>query len=78
MSDIVGYDLTPDSGTTLRKVLKQNLTPYLDQFESISVAASKVRADILLHTQFNNFLHYHVLQWSSLAGLIKSTTANPL
>lgn len=47
MSDIVGYDLTPDSGTTLRKVLKQNLTPYLDQFESISVAASKVRTAVL-------------------------------
>ncbi|CAJ1084997.1 dynein heavy chain 12%2C axonemal [Xyrichtys novacula] len=41
MSDIVGYDLTPDSGTTLRKVLKQNLTPYLEEFESISAAASK-------------------------------------
>ncbi|XP_030623788.1 dynein heavy chain 12, axonemal [Chanos chanos] len=41
MSEIVGYDLTPDSGTTLRKVLKQNLTPYFDQFESISAAASK-------------------------------------
>ncbi|KAM9343831.1 dynein axonemal heavy chain 12-like [Pholidichthys leucotaenia] len=41
MSNIVGYDLTPDSGTTLRKVLKQNLTPYLEQFESISAAASK-------------------------------------
>ncbi|XP_074537088.1 dynein axonemal heavy chain 12 [Halichoeres trimaculatus] len=41
MSDIAGYDLTPDSGTTLRKVLKQNLTPYLEQFESISAAASK-------------------------------------
>lgn len=43
MSEIVGYDLTPDSGTTLRKVLKQNLTPYLEEFESISTAASKVR-----------------------------------
>lgn len=43
MSEIVGYDLTPDSGTTLRKVLKQNLTPYLEEFESISIAASKVR-----------------------------------
>lgn len=42
MSEIVGYDLTPDSGTTLRKVLKQNLTPYLEQFESISTTASKV------------------------------------
>ncbi|XP_067448608.1 dynein axonemal heavy chain 12 [Thunnus thynnus] len=41
MSEIVGYDLTPDSGTTLRKVLKQNLAPYLEEFESISAAASK-------------------------------------
>ncbi|XP_054464751.1 dynein axonemal heavy chain 12 [Anoplopoma fimbria] len=41
MSDIVGYDLTPDSGTTLRKVLKQNMAPYLEEFESISAAASK-------------------------------------
>ncbi|XP_053147136.1 dynein axonemal heavy chain 12 isoform X3 [Hemicordylus capensis] len=41
MSEIVAYDLTPDSGTTLRKVLKQNLTPYLEQFETISVGASK-------------------------------------
>lgn len=43
MSEIVGYDLTPDSGTTLRKVLKLNLAPYLEEFESISAAASKVR-----------------------------------
>ncbi|XP_069499778.1 dynein axonemal heavy chain 12 [Ambystoma mexicanum] len=41
MSDIVGYDLTPDSGTTLRKVLKENLTPFLEKFEQISAAASK-------------------------------------
>ncbi|KAG7518207.1 dynein heavy chain 12, axonemal [Solea senegalensis] len=41
MSEIVGYDLTPDSGTTLRKVLKQNLAPYLEEFELISAAASK-------------------------------------
>ncbi|XP_037628190.1 dynein heavy chain 12, axonemal [Sebastes umbrosus] len=41
MSEIVGYDLTPDSGTTLRKVLKQNLVPYIEEFESISTAASK-------------------------------------
>ena len=43
MSEIVEYDLTPDSGTTLRKVLKQNLAPFLEQFESISASASKVR-----------------------------------
>uniref|UniRef100_A0A8C3E132 Dynein axonemal heavy chain 12 n=1 Tax=Corvus moneduloides TaxID=1196302 RepID=A0A8C3E132_CORMO len=41
MSDIVGYDITPDAGTTLRKVLKQNLSSYLEQFTAISVAASK-------------------------------------
>ncbi|XP_046897139.1 dynein axonemal heavy chain 12 [Hypomesus transpacificus] len=41
MSTIVDYDLTPDSGTTLRKVLKQNLAPYLTQFEAISASASK-------------------------------------
>nr|XP_014432906.1 dynein heavy chain 12, axonemal isoform X1 [Pelodiscus sinensis] len=41
MSDLIGFDLTPDSGTTLRKVLKQNLAPYLEQFETISVGASK-------------------------------------
>ncbi|KAI7794029.1 dynein axonemal heavy chain 12 [Triplophysa rosa] len=41
MSEVVGYDLTPDSGTTLQKVLKQNLTSYLELFESISVGASK-------------------------------------
>ena len=28
MSEIVNYDLTPNSGSTLRKVLKQNLTSY--------------------------------------------------
>ncbi|KAG7228180.1 hypothetical protein INR49_013343 [Caranx melampygus] len=41
MSKIVGYDLTPDSGTTLRKVLKLNLNPYLEELESIGAAASK-------------------------------------
>ena len=41
MSDIAGFDLTPDSGTTLRKMLKLNLEPYMDQFEGISGAATK-------------------------------------
>ncbi|KAK2851543.1 hypothetical protein Q5P01_007819 [Channa striata] len=41
MSAIVGYNLTPDSSTRLHKVLKLNLTPHLEQFESISAAASK-------------------------------------
>ncbi|KAK9514800.1 hypothetical protein VZT92_025488 [Zoarces viviparus] len=41
MSEIVGHDLTPDSGTTLRKVLEQNLTPHLNKFESISMTSTK-------------------------------------
>ncbi|KAM4651998.1 dynein axonemal heavy chain 12 [Discoglossus pictus] len=41
MSEIVAYDLTPNTGTTLRKVLKQNLTPYLEKFEQISAGATK-------------------------------------
>ncbi|GCC21888.1 hypothetical protein chiPu_0000270 [Chiloscyllium punctatum] len=41
VSEIMGYDLTPDSGTTLRKMLKLNLTPFLEKFEEISAAATK-------------------------------------
>ncbi|KAK3519072.1 hypothetical protein QTP70_016355, partial [Hemibagrus guttatus] len=41
MSQIVNYDMTPNLGSTLRKVLKQNLSPYMEQFETISAAASK-------------------------------------
>ncbi|XP_072525468.1 dynein axonemal heavy chain 12 isoform X2 [Salminus brasiliensis] len=41
MSEFVDYNLTPNSGTTLRKVLKQNLTTYIEKFETISAAASK-------------------------------------
>ena len=41
MSDIVGFNITPDSGTTLRKMLKHNLEPFLDKFEIISGSASK-------------------------------------
>ncbi|XP_052285538.1 dynein axonemal heavy chain 12-like isoform X2 [Dreissena polymorpha] len=41
MSAIAGFDLTPDSGSTLRKVLKLNLEPYMEEFEGISAAATK-------------------------------------
>ncbi len=46
MSDIVGYEITPDSGTTLRKMLKLNLIPFMEQFENISAAATKVRKSL--------------------------------
>ena len=35
MSEIAGMDITPNSGTTLRKVLKLNLGEHMDQFEGI-------------------------------------------
>lgn len=43
MSEIIGFDLTPDMGTSLRKVLKYDLAPHIVEFESISAGASKVR-----------------------------------
>ncbi len=46
MSDIAGFDLTPDSGTTLRKMLKLSLEEYMEQFEGISAAASKVKSTV--------------------------------
>ncbi|XP_053545345.1 dynein axonemal heavy chain 12 [Bombina bombina] len=56
MSEIVEYDLTPDSGTSLRKVLKQNLTPYLDKFEQISAAATKeFSLEKAMHTMEENW-----------------------
>ncbi|KAM8834259.1 LOW QUALITY PROTEIN: dynein axonemal heavy chain 12-like [Synchiropus picturatus] len=41
MSEVVGDDITPDSSTTLQKVLKKNLSAHLDRFQSISASASK-------------------------------------
>ncbi|XP_073501399.1 dynein axonemal heavy chain 12-like [Phyllobates terribilis] len=41
MSEIVGSELTPNSGSSLRKVLELSLDPYLHQCEQISAAASK-------------------------------------
>jgi len=47
MSDIVGFDITPDAGTTLRKMLKLNLTPHIVRFEEVSAAATKVPTPVL-------------------------------
>lgn len=62
MSQIVNYDMTPNLGSTLRKVLKQNLTPYMEQFETISAAASKVRyliywKSIIWHCHLKRFIN---------------------
>ena len=42
MGEIVGYDITPDSGTTLRKMVKLNLGGHMEQFDTVSAAATKV------------------------------------
>lgn len=46
MSEIAGFDITPDSGSTLRKMLKLNLEPHMEMFEGISGAASKVSSKL--------------------------------
>jgi len=42
MSDIAKFDLMPDSSTTLRKMMRLNVLPYMEQFEAISASATKV------------------------------------
>jgi dynein heavy chain len=41
MSEIANRNLKPDAGTTLRKVLKMGLEPYMAEFEIVSAGASK-------------------------------------
>ncbi|KAJ3020398.1 UNVERIFIED_CONTAM: Dynein heavy chain 7, axonemal [Siphonaria sp. JEL0065] len=41
MSSTAGYELKPDSNSSLRKMLKLNLDQYLGQFKEISESASK-------------------------------------
>ncbi|CAH8298254.1 unnamed protein product [Schistosoma turkestanicum] len=41
MSEIAGIDLTPDSGTSLAKMLQLNLDPFMENFANISNGASK-------------------------------------
>ncbi|CAG7837267.1 unnamed protein product [Allacma fusca] len=44
MSEICGFDVTPDTGTSLRKLLQMDLSQYMDKFEGVSLAASKEHA----------------------------------
>ena len=41
MSDICGFDITPDPFTTLRKMQKLSLDQFMEQFEAISGGATK-------------------------------------
>ena len=41
MSEIAKRNLKPDAGTTLRKVLKMGLEPFIGEFETVSAGATK-------------------------------------
>lgn len=53
MSTIAGFDLTPTAGTTLRKIINFNLWDDIDQYEIISVAATK---ELALVTNLNKMM----------------------
>ncbi|KAH8316762.1 hypothetical protein KR074_004303 [Drosophila pseudoananassae] len=58
MSEIAGFDVTPDAGTTLRKILNSGLDPILDQFEIISIGANK-------ELQLWNALQAMIKEWEN-------------
>ncbi|CAH0590400.1 unnamed protein product [Chrysodeixis includens] len=53
MTQIAGFDLTPTAGTTLRKIIQFNLWDDIDQYEIISVAATK---ELALITNLNKMM----------------------
>lgn len=59
MSTIAGFDLTPTAGTTLRKIINYNLWGDLDQYDIISVAATK---ELALITSLNKM----VAEWTDI------------
>lgn len=44
MGEVIGFDITPNSGSSLRKMLKLELTSYMGRLEAISVAATREHA----------------------------------
>ena len=42
LSEIVGFDLKPDSGTTLKKMLRLHLKKYIEEFNVVGSGATKV------------------------------------
>ncbi|XP_026741703.1 dynein heavy chain 12, axonemal [Trichoplusia ni] len=53
MTQIAGFDLTPTAGTTLRKIIQFDLWDNIDQYEIISVAATK---ELALITNLNKMM----------------------
>ncbi|XP_038211341.1 dynein heavy chain 12, axonemal [Zerene cesonia] len=59
MSAIAGFDLTPTAGTTLRKIINFNLWDDIDQYEIVSVAATK---ELALITNLNKM----IAEWTDI------------
>ncbi|XP_061720397.1 dynein axonemal heavy chain 12-like [Cydia pomonella] len=59
MSSIAGFDLTPTAGTTLRKIINFNLWGEIDQYDIISVAATK---ELALITNLNKM----IAEWTDI------------
>lgn len=59
MSEVAGFDLTPDAGTTLAKIMKFGLDESLDSFEIISVGANK-------ELQLQNALAAMIKEWETI------------
>lgn len=62
---LVGFDLTPNAGTTLRKITKFGIDHLLPSFEIISIGANKE-----LKLQMD--LAYMIKQWESITFPIDS------
>uniref|UniRef100_A0A1B0DFE7 AAA+ ATPase domain-containing protein n=1 Tax=Phlebotomus papatasi TaxID=29031 RepID=A0A1B0DFE7_PHLPP len=59
MSQMVGFDLTPDAGTTLRKFINHKLEDKLGDFEIISIGANK---ELLLQENLTGMIE----EWSGI------------
>lgn len=44
MSTVIGYDITPNSGSSLRKMLRLNLNDFMTKLDDISHAATREHA----------------------------------
>ena len=54
MGAVIGYDITPNSGSSLRKVLKLELGEFMTRLEAISIAATREHALELMLQDMKN------------------------
>lgn len=59
MSSVAGFDLTPDAGTTLRKITNFGINDLLDSFEIVSVGANK-------ELQLQQMLAVMITEWENV------------